>query len=64
MHLATLFAAALRPDDWPGDIDDSVPAALRALPHGGRTMIANVVLIPGAVFAAATWTRGACCTGC
>ena len=25
-----LFAAALRPDDWPGDIDDSFPPALRA----------------------------------
>jgi hypothetical protein len=31
LHLAELFAAALRPNDWPGDIDDSFPAALRAL---------------------------------
>lgn len=31
MHLANLFVAALRPDDWPGDIDDSFPPALRAL---------------------------------
>ena len=31
MHLASLFAARLRPDDWPGDIDDSFPPALRAL---------------------------------
>jgi hypothetical protein len=30
-HLAILFFAALRPDDWPGDIDDSFPAALGAL---------------------------------
>jgi hypothetical protein len=31
MHLANRFVAALRPTDWPGDIDDSFPPALRAL---------------------------------
>jgi hypothetical protein len=30
-HLAQLFAAALKPDHWPGDIDDRFPPALRAL---------------------------------
>lgn len=35
-HLANLFAAALRPDDWPGDIDDSFPPALRALLRTGK----------------------------